>query len=181
MVRLACLSFPIPQSFLLALPILLARSPALLSTSSPIANPSLSSPPFPRLPEEICRLFAGWDERGSGTAEFGLIPARDAVVGTARLGSGAGPLVFVIKLPCYAGGGGSGEAAGCGDESGVMEAAAGSRLEKRGKKNMPCLHLCHPPVLLCAARRAPPFQRERRRDLASCPFPLPLIRFVSSN
>lgn len=75
----------------------------------------------------MCRLFVGWDERGSGAAEFGLIPTRDAVVGIARLGPGGGPLFFVSKLPCYASSGGKQR-----DEvmRGVTEAAVGSKLEK---------------------------------------------------
>lgn len=41
------LSFPIPQSFPLVLPMLLACSPSLPSTSSPVQSTSLSSPTAP--------------------------------------------------------------------------------------------------------------------------------------
>lgn len=88
--------FPIPQPLLLALLILPASSLSPPSTSSPVANPSLTSPPCPQLLEETCQHFAGWDERSSGAAGSGLIPTRDGDGGYRQAGTRCWPFAF-----CY--------------------------------------------------------------------------------
>lgn len=71
-----------------------------------------------------------------------------------------------------AGDGKAGKAVGC-RERGVMEATVGSMLEMPSNQN---ISISTKPCPL--TQGVSPFQREQRRDLASCPFSRPLIRFV---
>lgn len=89
-VPLSDLSFPISQSSPLVLPTLLACPPFPPSTSSPVANTSLSSPTAPGgIMLAPCGLGGVW-LWGS------RIPTKDAVAGTAGLGPGTASFVF-----CY--------------------------------------------------------------------------------
>lgn len=107
-----------------------------------------------------------------GAAKSGLIPTRYTVVGT------AGHTYFgflVIKSTFCAGRGWEGrEAAGCSKRN--LTRPLWDPCWKCQASKIGLASISPKPCPL--TRGAPPFQREPRRDLASCPFSRPLIRFV---